>query len=298
MNRKSKPKLPKGSPRTRVEPPHQPIKSKDRFLDILPAVLGVAITLYILLTTLIVIRTCYFPIPLSDQWDEWRLFLATKNYGAFLFNQHNEHRIALARIFFYVDDVVFHARNTFLFFSMFLIQAITGVTLWRLTTFSGTFSRASKVVLGCFIIACLFSAQQFSNFTWGFQVQFVAVYCTAIGALFALARSSQSAGRDAHGRHRPEAWLALACILAILSTYSMSNGLLLWPLLLGMSFWLRSPVRHRIILGAGMAVLSVLCTLEVACSFDLSPDLLADPGLPAGHVQPEPGEVLFSFRSA
>jgi hypothetical protein len=82
------------------------------------------------------------------------------------------------------------------------------------------------------------------------------VYCTAIGALFALACAAKTPETNGQGRHQRETWLAAACFLAVLSTYSMSNGLLVWPLLLGMSFWMRSPVRYRIVLGAGMVAMS------------------------------------------
>ena len=210
--------------------------------------LGIAVTLYILITTLIVIRNCYFPIPTSDQWDEWRLFFASRHYSSFLFAQHNEHRIVLARLFFYIDQFVFHARNTFLLVCIFLIQAITGLCLWRSTLSAGKFNRTSGILLGCFIFSCLFSAQQFNNFTWGFQIQFVAVYCTAVGALFALSRAVEPG--------RGNIWLAVSCFLAVLSTYSMSNGLMVWPLLLLMSFCLRLPMRKRIVIGAGMVVMS------------------------------------------
>jgi hypothetical protein len=220
-----------------------------RLLETLSMLLGIAITLYILATTLIVIRNCYFPIPLSDQWDEWQLFFTSKHYSSFLFSQHNEHRIVLARFFFYIDQFVFHARNTFLLVSISLIQVITGLLLLRLTLSSARFSRTSSVLLGCFVFSCLFSAQQFNNFTWGFQVQFVAVYCAAAAAVFALARAA--------GKHAGT-WLAAACFFAVLSTYSMSNGLVIWPILLIMSFWLRLPVRYYIVLGAGMAVMSTL----------------------------------------
>ena len=71
-----------------------PMWSVDRFWMLL----GIALTLYILATTLMVIRSEYTPIPRSDQWDEWKLFLATKSYSSFFFSQHNEHRIAFARI--------------------------------------------------------------------------------------------------------------------------------------------------------------------------------------------------------
>jgi hypothetical protein len=229
--------------------------SRIRALDKLWMALGIVITLYILATTLIVIRNCYFPIPISDQWDEWRLFFATKSYGSFLFDQHNEHRIAFARMFFYIDQFFFHARNTFLLVCIALTQAITGLLLLRFTLSSGKFGRTSSVLLGCFIFSCLFSAQQYQNFTWGFQIQFVAVYCAAIGAIFALARAAKPAAQDGTARRSADAWLAAACFFAVLATYSMSNGLLIWPLLVVMSFWLRLPTRHWIILTAAMVVM-------------------------------------------
>ena len=222
-----------------------PVDSTMRPKDKLLMALGLAVTLYILVTTLMVIRICYSPVPVSDQWDQWGLFLGSKTYSSFLFDQHNEHRIVFARMFFYIDQFVFHARNTFLLVSIFLIQVITAVCLWRFTLSDGKFSRTSRVLLGCFIFSCLFSAQQFNNFTWGFQVQFWRVLY-GDRRIFALARSEKRA-----------VWLAAACLFAALSTYSMSNGLLVWPLLLFMAFWLGLPTRHRIVLCAGMVAMSM-----------------------------------------
>ena len=47
-----------------------------------------------------------------------------------------------------------------------------------------------------------------------------------------------------------------------------------------------------------LAVHQFLCAVEVSWLADLSPDLLAEPGVPAGHVQPDPAEIVSAVRPA
>src|SRR5262249_8378828 len=109
-----------------------------------------------------------------------------------------------------------------------------------------------SLIAGASIVAALFSAQQYVNFFWGFQVQFMLVYCAAVGALFALLNSTEDR-RDRVGR----IWFAGGIGLGGVGTFSMGNGLLTWPVLLLAAFWLRIPLR-RILIIAVAAILAGL----------------------------------------
>ncbi len=223
-------------------------------IDVLLVWIGIGLTLLVLATTVQIILTTYFPLPLFDAWAHWMLYLGYgKRYAAFLFFQHNEHRIAVARIFFWIDHFLFHARSAFLIVCIVVIQALDFVLLWWLAGRACKFSRPSYLLLGCFLASCLFSAQQFTNLTWGFQIQFVAVYCSMTGAIFALLRTAEAQSKGETGTW----WLAATLIAAVLSTYSMANGLFVWPVLILFAIWLRLPTRNLIALGVGAAFLSI-----------------------------------------
>jgi hypothetical protein len=214
-------------------------------LDRLFAGLAIFLALSVLITTIQVIKISYFPLPLFDSWDHWRLYLLfNKSYANFLFVQHNEHRIAIARIFFWIDHFIFHGRSAFLVLCNFLIQGVTLLLLWRLAIRAATFTRHCSLLLTSLLAACLFSAQQFTNLTWGFQIQFVAVYCAAVGALFCLLRT---ACRRVEGSGATSS-LIVTCVVAVIATYSMANGLMIWPVLLLFALWLRLPRSYFIVL--------------------------------------------------
>lgn len=223
-------------------------------LEMTLCIVAAALATYVLISTAVIIRNAYFPIPLFDGWDTWRLFMLSKRYSSFLFSQHNEHRIALARVFFFIDHYVFHARSAFVLVCNSLVQALTAFCLWRLALRSGRFRRPTSALLGCFTLCCLFSGQQFTNLTWAFQIQFVAVYCTAVASILALdcVAKKHSNGRNTAG------YFVLTCILGVLSTYSMANGLMVWPMLVALSFWLGLPVRFRIALGTAFAIMATI----------------------------------------
>jgi hypothetical protein len=226
-----------------------------RRLDLALSILAAAIALWVLITTVIIIQNAYFPIPLFDGWDHWRLYLLYGKYSSFLFVQHNEHRIALARVFFYIDHSFFRARSAFVIICNSLIQALTGYFLYQLLHLSGVKRRDTLVLFGSFIACCLFSSQQFTNLTWAFQIQFVAVYCTAVGSILAL---QYAASKQASRQKTRLFYFSLACFLAVLSTYSMANGLILWPILVLLSFWLQMPRSFGVALMAGTVIMSIL----------------------------------------
>ena len=254
-------------------------------MDLALLILSVAAALYVLITTAIIVHNSYFPIPLSDGWDEWNRYLAQgRNYSSYLFAQHNEHRIAVQRIFLIIDRYVFHARSSFILVCISLVQALTGFCLWRLFQLSGVFSRVTTVVFSCFILCCLFAGQQFNNLTWAFQLQFVAVYCTAVASILALERAAERlAAGEAAGRY-----VALTFLFAILSTYSMANGLLIWPVLVVLSLWFGMRPQYPAALGTATLLMATLYLRGYH-----SPGQTADPATSVIHHLP----LLLAFAA-
>ncbi len=217
-------------------PPPSALRSR---LDLALCLVAAGLALWIVITTLVVIRSGYVPLPNWDEWDLWRNYL-TEHYSLrWFFEQHNEHRLVVPSLLFALDHLLFHAREWFLLACTFCLQGLSAVMLWRLFVRTGRHDGSENVMAGATIVSCLFSAQQYVNFIWGFQVQFALVYGCAIGSFLALLKSAErrQAGRD--GR-----WMAASIALAAAATYSMANGILVWPWLVLLAWRLRTPGRQ------------------------------------------------------
>jgi hypothetical protein len=175
----------------------------------------------------IVIST-YSPLP---HWDEWALFqhLATGSGWslAWLWAQHNEHRILIPKLFFLIDTQFFHGAQVFLLVSIFLVQLLqAGLLSFSLWTLGGMRGSAWRTGTGL-ILFCVLCPTQQENFIWGFQLQFVvpaAMTTLAVLSLLLFLRDSERRGSLL--------LLLLSIMAATIATWSLANGILLWPLLL------------------------------------------------------------------
>ncbi len=174
--------------------------------------------------------TTYSPLP---HWDEWALFdhLATGGGWSlpWLWAQHNEHRILTTKLLFLLDVELFHGTQKFLLASVFLVQLLQVALLsWSLRAFGGLRGSAWRVGAGL-IAYCILCPTQYENFVWGFQLQFVVSAAMATLAVLSLLLYR----REAKAR-----FLAVSIAAATLATWSLANGMLLWPLLLLVALWL------------------------------------------------------------
>ncbi len=91
--------------------------------------------------------------------------------------------------------------------------------------------RASAWRAGTGLIAyCILCPTQYENFVWGFQLQFVLSAAMATLAVLGLLL---------YRREDQPRFLAVSIAAASVATWSLANGMLLWPLLLFVALWLR-----------------------------------------------------------
>src|SRR5215510_4362960 len=130
--------------------------------------LTIALSLYVVVTT-------YSSLP---YWDGWRQIEVAANGASpvspsWLWQQHNEHRLVLPKLFLAVDLRLFGARQVFLLASIFAIQlmhfALLSWSMRALGNWNGVLWRTGTGLAGF----CLFCPTQWENFVWGFQVCFV-----------------------------------------------------------------------------------------------------------------------------
>jgi hypothetical protein len=213
----------------------------------------------------------YSPIPFADLWDQFP-FIERGLRGEIdlsrLFAQHNEHRIPLARLQFLVDYGLFEGTNVFLFGAIaaasLLLAMVFAAAVWIDTG-------DRLLALGALSVAATatMSPAGIENLTWSFQVAFVQVFLFAALAILALV----VAARSTTGSHRA-VWTAVAAVAAVAATYSLANGLVVWPILVVLALFLELDRR----LTAALAIVGALSIGSFLWHFEFSPrGNLSDP---------------------
>ncbi len=172
-----------------------------------------------------------YPSLYWDQWDIFRSYIDYCNADQFrqwLFLPHNGHRIAFGKLLFLADLKWFGASNFMPMVLMLLGQAGL-VTLLLASAWRHLQGWPARISLCSVVSALLFSATQLENFTWSLQVTFTSVFVLA-GFSFACAHQSFQSPRWG------SLWFLLSSIFAVLASFSVANGVLVWPLLAGYFF--------------------------------------------------------------
>ena len=203
--------------------PHQ----DSRFPQIQWLTVGVVIALaiWILGSTVFITRIAWVSIPITDDWTRWFTYVRDHYSLTWFYEQQVDHRLAFPKVLFAIDHLVFHARGWFTLACAYGLQALTGFMLWFLAGRAYPQDRSERLVQAALIVSCLFSSQQWVNFVMPFQVQFPMVYCAAAAALFALWRAVQNNASFL-------GWFVASIFLGIVATYSMANGILIWPVMI------------------------------------------------------------------
>lgn len=194
-----------------------------------------------------------------------------------LFSQHSEHRIAVPRLLLWADLGWFKGSGIALVLANVSIQGLHVALLAVLVRRLAPTPAIAWALIGAFTAAA-FSLCQAENLVWGFQVQFVGVYaCASAGALAVLKR------REAHGDLR---WLGAAVAAGVVATFCMANGVLVWPLLVGLTLALDRHDRRGAVtlVVAGAACATVyLVGFEWVAEHDRPASALAHPSAALSH---------------
>ena len=173
----------------------------------------------------------YTPLP---AWDYWRVPLDLSTYkslgfGVFL-KQHNEHRIIFPEFVFVLDMLLWHGRLILPIAVSFLCYAgvwiLVGAAIFVDKALSLSL-RWAAILLAGIVIGWKGSALVLASpflLTWTLTQFAVAI------ALTCLLRAA-----DKHGN----TYLGGAIFAAVIATYSLANGLLLWPILLAAALLLK-----------------------------------------------------------
>lgn len=165
----------------------------------------------------------YSPVPFWDMWDGYlgSYVRSTSGDWSVWWAQHNEHRIVLARLIFWIDIAFFHGTGWFLILTNCLLLALVCAVflLAGRERLGGTIG-----FIGYFLVAWLFSWSQEENLTWGFQCQFILAQLLPLAAFYLLHKSASVEDRSF-------AYFCAATLLGFLALGTMANGVLALPLM-------------------------------------------------------------------
>lgn len=189
-------------------------------------------------------------LPLQDQW-EFIFDLDRHRDMVFplkdLWRPHTEHRILLTRLILYLDAYAFDATNIFPVAGHFVLMGSYAAFLAHQFSRDADDALTSRLYAAlCFGI--LLSAADTLPIVQPFNIQFTLALLGASGAIAAVVATSQK-----------PSWLYSGCAAgsAAFATAASVNGLLAWPLAIGVALILRLPLRHVgvLVLGAGVMLL-------------------------------------------
>jgi hypothetical protein len=226
----------------------------------------------------------YSPVPLGDMWNGYLDFFMEVRDGnrAAWWAQHNEHRIVLARVLFWMDLSFFDGRGIILIVANYAIAATSaGVLSFGVRWALRPDGDRSLAVAGYALVwsGAFFWSQQ-ENLTWGFQSQFFLAQLLPLAALFLLARAMAEPG------HATRAVTA-SCVLGVAACGTMANGVLALPLMLGYGIVIGLRRNHLFILAAVTIVTLLVYAQGYAPDAGHAPllqTLRADPTGIAGFV--------------
>lgn len=201
-------------------------------ISILPkdkALILVCGALTALMIGLAVVGACraYSPIPFKDMWNGYLNFFVNVTDGdsSAWWVLHNEHRIILSRILFWMDFKWFDGTVWFLVAVNYFLVSASALLFWRILRHMAATEKPTtgEILLGLFVTAWLFLWVQRSNLTWGFQSQFFLAQLLPLSAFYWLHKSTTEINPNRH--------FSIACLFGLASLGTMANGILALPLM-------------------------------------------------------------------
>jgi hypothetical protein len=221
--------------------------------------------------------------PDFDDWSCVHLYRAWSEGSASAWDflaPHYEHRIPFTRLLFVIDFHYFRGRLAFAHVTNLVSYAALGATLGWVAS-RGASQWAERALLVATAVAFALAPVQVFNLVYAFQLQMSLVCLSALVAFFAAARL---AAPTTPGRH--VAYVALAAVATVLSTYSSANGVAATVLTVALAWVLSIGWGARLIITAAAA----LALASFFHGFHIHPVTL-----PQMHPLPYSGADLMSY---
>lgn len=198
----------------------------------------------------------FSPVPFWDMWDNLTFYniLHEEGYSAW-WKQHNEHRIVLHRVLFWLDFILFEGSNIFLVIINYVLAAINFLVFLLIINkaFPNSEDKHIKIFLSFFSCFLIFSWMQMSNFVWAFQSQFFLAQLLPLTALYFLYLSEIK-------KDYSTLLFFFTCWFGVASIGTMANGVLALPILTIIALLLRESWQR-------VCILSLLSIISLSLYF-------------------------------
>jgi hypothetical protein len=220
-------------------------------------------------------------------WDEWMQIDFAANEGPghtldWLWRQFNQHRIVVPKLFLLADLRWFRATQTSLLVSNLCLQLLHLTVLgWSMRVLGGWRGARWRTALGL-VAFCLFCPSQWSNLVMGlsglcFLLPPLFASLSVLGLLLYWRYSREDSLRSSRWKY-----LVLCIAAALCATFSLSNGNLVWPLLVLAALLLRLRLAALTIAAAAAAG---ICAFFYNYTVYITPSSLSSPAELIGLAQ-------------
>lgn len=224
----------------------------------------------------------YSPVPIVDYWNGVLGFYLESMQGPEAWwVQHNEHRIFMSKLLFWLDMKYLGGRSLLLIpVNVVLLLLVAGALLAYSRKLLPDFNNSRIMLIGLMTMFCM-AWMQNQNIIWGFQSQFILVYLLPLISFYAMARSRLEPDRA-------WMWRFMSLFMGVSSAYSMANGLLALPILVCLCWLLGEPAK-RIFL---VFIVFVMCTFVFFIGYQST----AGSSIGVGVLLDNPWQILrFAF---
>lgn len=191
---------------------------------------------FYLITTILRGINHYTPVPYADMWDGYINFYIRASQGDLnaWWVQHNEHRLVLSKVLFWLDLNFFKGRGIFLIIINYSLAALGFYILYKILQerLPESQDQFTRNVFALTIFCLSFSWLQSSNFYWAFQNQFFLAQTLPLAAFFLLYKSYATKTQALN-------YFIFACLLGVAAMGTMANGVVALPLMVILALMLR-----------------------------------------------------------
>jgi hypothetical protein len=226
----------------------------------------------------------HWPGPTQDSW-HFIASLKMSDRGESIFREllrrHAGHHIFFPKLLYLIEYTQFQGRNIFLVACSVALQTLTMTLLIRATWKERrALPRSARFFLIGLPIAFLFSATQITNFVQAWNLCWP-ISCFAVTtSIFALVRAHAARVGGALGA-TTVGWMGLGLSAAVVCTYSIGSGLLVWPALLLVGIALRLPLRGVLLLAFVGVLIGGASLIGYGESRGPSPALVLERAIPS-----------------
>jgi len=187
----------------------------------------------------------YSPLPDGDMWHGYiNFYLNLLNGDTYAWwEQHNEHRIILSKLFFYLDLALFNGLSLSLIpLNLLLLVSSWGMLLlYANKCLKNSIDAQSFFYFLVLLTVFSFSWKQDENIIWAFQSQFWFVYLLPLLSFYFM-------GMSEIDRKNSLMYFLLSCCFGVLSIGTMANGILVLPLLTVLALLLKKRWEYIVVL--------------------------------------------------